>query len=178
MISALLQRIAAQGARGAVVPFSRVADLKQDMQALKDGDFHTDWLDRMAGYIAQEENKFIPDSVDFTPRSIISVAIPSPKLILPFVYRGREVLCTVPPHYHATGPEINGGEMEQYLQDYLTPLGYHAVMAATCFSCPLYPICLARRTTGCPCSAWSGAIPAKFVWSIAPQGRWIATAGW
>ena len=131
MVDGLLRHIAARGARGAVVPFARIADLKQDMQLLKDGEFHTSWLDRMANHIAQEENKFLPDSVNFVPRSLISIAIPSPKLILPFTYRGKVVLCTVPPHYQVTASAIDDGEPERYIQEYLVPLGYHAAMTVT-----------------------------------------------
>ena len=48
MIIRLLNEIASHGDRGAIIPFSRIDELKKDMIALKNEDYHTDWLNRMA----------------------------------------------------------------------------------------------------------------------------------
>jgi len=42
------------------VPFSRISDLKKDMMDLKNGEYHTEWLDRMANHITGDTNAFIP----------------------------------------------------------------------------------------------------------------------
>jgi len=51
VIQELLSTIASNGDRGVVVPFSRVDDLKKDMMELRNGEYHTDWLNRMANHI-------------------------------------------------------------------------------------------------------------------------------
>jgi epoxyqueuosine reductase len=129
MINDLLSVIRSHGNRGAVVPFSRIDDLKKDMVDLKNGEYHTDWLDRMTKHITGNENRFIPSDISFVPRSLISVVMPSPKVILQFCYRGNAIPCIVPPHY--TNWYENNGQALQYIGDYLASLGYSIVTAET-----------------------------------------------
>jgi hypothetical protein len=53
MIKGLLDEIISHGDQGAVVPFSRIIDIKNDMKTLINGEYHTDWLNRMANHIVQ-----------------------------------------------------------------------------------------------------------------------------
>ena len=129
MISDLLNEIISHGDRGAVVPFSRVNDIKQDMIELQNGMFHTEWLKRMAKHITDDANKFIPSDITFEPRSLISVIIPSPKAMLQFIYHGGSFNCAVPPHY--TNWNKHNIRVQQYLSDYLSPYGFSATRAAT-----------------------------------------------
>lgn len=129
MINRLLDTITAHGHKGAVVPFSRVADIKQDMLDLKNGAFHTSWLDRMANYMTGEADNFIPGDIDFVPQSLISVVMPSPKAILQFHYRGRIIDCVLPPHY--INWDLNNTKTLRYISDYLSLFHFSAVMART-----------------------------------------------
>lgn len=129
MINRLLDTITAHGHKGAVVPFSRVASIKEDMLTLKNGAFHTSWLDRMANYMTGEADKFIPDDIGFAPQSLISVVMPSPKVMLQFNYHGKLVNCALPPHY--INWDSNNKRVLQYITDYISPFGYSAVIAPT-----------------------------------------------
>ena len=129
MIDNLLKEIYAHGDRGAVVPFSRVDDLKKDMLDLKNGDYHPSWLDRMVKHTTDETNKFIPHDITFEPHSIISIIMPSPKVILQFSYNGKITDCIVPPHYMDWNSKND--RVLQYLSSYLSPLGYSVAAAVT-----------------------------------------------
>jgi len=96
MINGLLSIVIAHGDRGAVVPFSHVSDIKNDMFDLKNGEFHTSWLDRMANHMTGDTDNFLPSDISFKPQSLISVVMPSPKVILQFNYHGRQVDCVLP----------------------------------------------------------------------------------
>jgi len=129
MVKGLLEEIANHGDRGAVAPFSRIEDLKRDMAALKNGGYHTDWLDRMANHIADDANKFIPADINFEPRSLISVAMPNHKALLQFSYRGKLFSFAVPPGQ--TDFYKNNDRVMQYIRSFLSPLGFSAAIAAT-----------------------------------------------
>ena len=129
MINLLLDEIKSHGDRGAVVPFSRVDNLKKDMIDLKNGEYHPDYLRRIADHILGDENKFIQPDIEFEPRSLISIVMPSPKVMLQFHYHGNVVHCTVPPHY--TDWHEKNGRALQYLKDYLTPHGFSVAMVIT-----------------------------------------------
>lgn len=118
MIKDLLNEIVSHGDRGAVVPISRINDLKQDMYDLQNGEYHTGYVDWMAG----NADKFIPAGLDFEPRSVISVVRPDPKVILRFTYGGKPVNCIVPPLY--TNEDAKGEEVLRYISNYVKPLGY------------------------------------------------------
>jgi len=129
MIEQLLNEIVSHGDRGAVVPFSRVDDLKKDLTALKNSVYHTDWINRMAKHITDDANKFIPLNLSFEPRSLISVVMPSKKTMLQFCYRGEYVNCAVPPAQ--TNFYRSNDRVLQYISDYLSPLGFSAAKAVT-----------------------------------------------
>lgn len=120
MIEVLLNEIASHGEKGAVVPVSRFDDLKREMEDLKSEDYHafSDW---MAGAMA------IPQDLGFTPRSLISVITPSPKVMLQFNVDGKMVHCVVPPQYSDGSKDM---EVLQYISSYLTPLGFTAAIAS------------------------------------------------
>ena len=129
MIQGLLDEIFTHGDRGAVVPFSRIGDIKSDMTALKNGEFHTDWLNRMVNHITDDSNKFIPSDIGFVPRSLISVVMSSPKVLLQFNYCGKLFHCVVPPHY--TDWYAKNDQVLKYIGKYLKPLGFSVAKAVT-----------------------------------------------
>ena len=129
MITDIIDVIASHGDRGAVVQFSHIDDLKKDMFDLQNGEYHTDWLCRMAKHILGEENKFIPPDITFKPRSLISIIMPNPKVILRFHYHSSVVHCVVPPHY--TDWYEKNDRALQYLEDYLTPRGFSVAIVKT-----------------------------------------------
>ena len=127
MIKGLLDAIASHGNRGAVVPFPRIEDLKKDMLEVQASGYHTDWLDRMVNHMTGDTAKFAP--AEFQPRSLISVVMPSSKVILRFQYRGKPVQCVVPPLY--TTWDSKNNQTLQAICDYLSPHGYTAAMIKT-----------------------------------------------
>ena len=129
MIKGLLDKITSQGDRGAIVPFSRINDIKNDMTSLKNGGFHTDWLNRMAKHMTDDANKFIPPDTEFEPHSLISVLMPSPKVIIQFVHSGKILNGVIPPHY--TDWYFHNDRALQYIRDYLAPFEFSAVTAMT-----------------------------------------------
>ena len=129
MIRGLLDEIVSHGDRGAVVPFSRIDDIKSDMVALKNREFHTDWLNRMVKHTTDDANKFIPSDIDFEPCSLISIVMPSPKVLLQFNYCGKSLHCVVPPHY--TNWYAKNDQTLKYIGEYLTPFGFSVVKALT-----------------------------------------------
>ncbi|MCL2300212.1 MAG: hypothetical protein FWC27_08730, partial [Firmicutes bacterium] len=115
------------GDMGAVVPFSRIDDLKKDMLEVKSAGYHTDWLDRMVNHMTGDMGKFAP--AEFQPNSLISIVIPSPKVILTFHHRGKPARCVVPPLY-ATWDSKNN-QVLQTICDYLAPHGFSATIMKT-----------------------------------------------
>jgi len=120
MIDDLLDLIAAHGDRGAVVPISRVDDLRQDMEALRVGDYHTEVLDRRVSFI----DRFIPADLPFEPKSVIVVVTPSPKMAIEFSIGGRPFQAILPPSYADMGPA--DAKVLAYIREHLTPLGHFA----------------------------------------------------
>jgi len=122
MISDLLGIIESNGDRGAIVPFSRIEDLRNDLIELKNNKFHSNWLDRMINWVANDANNFIPSDIKFKHHSLISIIMPSPKVILKFEYNGKILDCILPPHYFNW--ELNNDRVLHYLSEYLRPFGY------------------------------------------------------
>jgi epoxyqueuosine reductase len=125
MIKGLLDKIVFQGDRGVVVPISRVDDLKQDMYDLQNGEYHTGYIDGMAG----NTNNFIPTDLGFEPRSVILAVKPSPKYMLQFNYSGKPFDCIVPPP--TINEHLNAVEILEYINDYLKPFGFMAAGAGS-----------------------------------------------
>ena len=127
MIAELLKEISSQGNYGAAVPFSRVDSIKQDMIDIKNGTFHTNIHDRMINHTLDESEPYLPEVMDFEPRSLISVIMPCFEQTVQFDYRGKTVSCRVPPLY--TGWDERNENSLQYLSDFLRPLGYSVAIA-------------------------------------------------
>lgn len=123
MVQGLLNEIALHGERGAVVPISRADDLKRDIEELADGEFQTRWIGRMAA----NKEKFIPSGLNFVPRSLISVIMPSPKVMLQFTHREQPVACIMPPTY--CDSQAGEAKVLSYMNAYLAPRGYTAALA-------------------------------------------------
>jgi len=120
MIDDLLAFIAAHGDRGAVVPISRVDDLRRDMEQLRAGSYHTTVLDTRVSMT----DRYIPADLPFEPRSVIVVVTPSPKLTIEFNIGGRPFPATLPPSYADMGPA--DAKVLEYIRGYLSPLGHCA----------------------------------------------------
>ena len=75
------------------------------------------------------EDRFIPPDMGFAPRSLISVIIPGPKVILRFNYLGNAVNCVLPPHF--ANWEANNKRALRYITEYLTPLGFSVAITRT-----------------------------------------------
>ena len=129
MVNGLISEIRANGDRGAVVPFYRVNDLKNDMLDLKNGGYHPCWLNRMANHITDSANRFVPPEITFEPQSLITVVMPGPKLVLKFCYNGRVFDVILPPHYMDW--ENKNKRALEYISGYLAPYGFSAVTAIT-----------------------------------------------
>ena len=123
MIQSLLNEIASHGNKGAIVPISRIDDLKQDMEDLKNSDYHTGFIDWRAGSV----DKFMPTGLDFEPRSIISALAPCPQVVIQFVYHGNPVECLLPPTY--TTMNTASSEVLLYINNFLKPSGFKAGIA-------------------------------------------------
>ena len=121
VIEDVLALIADRGGRGAVVPVSRFADLRRDLDNLRHGDFHTRWLDKRAAIADQ----FVPDTLGFQPRSVIVVVLPSVKVSIRFDDAGTPVECLVPPTY----TDLDAPEAE-LLSDLNASLCLHGYSAA------------------------------------------------
>jgi epoxyqueuosine reductase len=126
MIRALLKEIDAHGDRGALVPVSRMEDLRREMAEIKNETQQpfSDW-----SWMA------VPDSLGFTPRAILTVMTCSPKVLLRFHDDDRQVCCIVPPYY--TDEDAVSPKVLSYISAYLTPLGFQAAPAD---NIPLKPL--------------------------------------
>jgi epoxyqueuosine reductase len=120
MINDILSSLSDRGMRGAFAPISRIGDLKRDMESLKDGEFRSGFID----WWLTAADKLIPEDLDFTPRSLITVIAFSPKMALKFTYKGKAVECILPPTY----AEIVSTESKEseYINELLSPFGYKA----------------------------------------------------
>jgi len=117
IIGGLLEKIAVNGGKGAVVPVERFYELKGELDSLKTEKYHafSDWLGN---------NMAIPDDFNFKPRSLICVIVPSPRVMIEVNYHGESIQCIVPPQYLDANHRDN--EFLQYINDYLEPFGYKA----------------------------------------------------
>ena len=61
MIKTFLNEISTHGDKGAVVPISRIDDIKQDLEDLKNGEYHTPWID----WMADKADKLLPEDLSF-----------------------------------------------------------------------------------------------------------------
>jgi epoxyqueuosine reductase len=126
MLRALLNEIVAHGDRGALVPVSCMEDLRREMEEINNETHQpfSDW-----SWMA------VPDSLDFTPRSILCVATYSPKVRLRFHDGSKPAPCIVPPYY--TDEDAVSPKVLSYISAYLEPLGFRAAAAD---NIPLKPL--------------------------------------
>jgi len=123
MIAEVLALIADRGAHGAVVPVARLDDLRRDLDDLRDGDFHTWWIDRRAAVA----DRFVPDTLGFQPQSIVVAVLPCSKVSIRFDDAGTAVECLVPPTY--TDLDAPEAELLRALNESLASHGYSAAIA-------------------------------------------------
>ena len=124
MAKGLLDEITSHGDRGAVLPFSRVEDVRQDVLALKNEAFQTSWLQKIVGWIEEDSPPLIPPDIGFVPRSLITVVMPGSGITIRFAYRGKQVDCILPPQYD--NHEDRNEQKLRYIRSYLKPLGFSA----------------------------------------------------
>lgn len=119
MIDNLLKEITEHGDRGAIVPISRFDELKCELEELKTGKYHmfSDWI---------LNSMNITNDIGFTPRSLITVIVPSPKVMIGFTYNGKVVHYIIPPQY--LDEVYKDEEVLQYINAYLKPHGYKAAL--------------------------------------------------
>jgi epoxyqueuosine reductase len=129
MLEEMLSTIVSHGDHGAVVSYSYISDIKQDMLDLKSAGYHSDWLDRMVNHLADDADRFLPPELGFEPRSLISVAMPCSKMLLSFSYGGCLINAVVPPGY--AGFYLENDRVLQYLSDFVVPRGYSVAKVPT-----------------------------------------------
>ena len=95
MIDGISARLAERGIKCAFTPISRVGDLRREITELGGGEVQTDFIK----WWISIADRFLPDGLDFEPRSIITAIAYSPKVSLRFNYGGRQADCVLPPTY-------------------------------------------------------------------------------
>jgi len=83
----------------------------------------------MINHVTDDANKFIPQEFSKEHRSVFIVLIPSPKVVLEFNFAGKLIPVEVPAHYSYW--DRNNNRVQQYINEYLAPLGYSAAKAVT-----------------------------------------------
>jgi len=122
IINKLLLEINSHGSRAAVVPFSRINDIKKDLFDLKNSANNINWANRMINHVTDDKNKFLPPDLDFEPQSLISVMMPSSKVLLQFNYFGKSLNCTIPPIY--ADWNLKNNQMLQCISENLSLNGF------------------------------------------------------
>ena len=129
MVEELLKEIASHGDMGSVVPFSRIEDIKRDIISIKNGDFSTDWINRIYNHLTEKDDRYIPKSTSFKPLSIITVVMKNPKYLVQFQHKGRTSDFILPPVY--INFENKNEETLKYLTKYLNAEGFLVEMIPT-----------------------------------------------
>jgi epoxyqueuosine reductase len=120
MIESILQEISNRGDKAAIVPINRLQDIRQDVLDLQAREALNDFQKYIVNHIYVLD---VPDT-DFEVCSILVVASPGPFLArITFNWQGKRVPLLLPASYTQ---EVSGPlRIERYLQDYLSPRGYH-----------------------------------------------------
>lgn len=119
----LLSIIAEQGDTAKLVPISLLSELQEEMQELN----RRYTLNNYQKYLVNEMFSYHLPEVDFTIRSILVIATPSPGVRLYFHKDGKKIPDLLPAGYHDyfAAP----GRIENYLRNYLTVNNYHITLA-------------------------------------------------
>ncbi len=124
MTEFVTQEILNHGDKSAVVPVSRLQDIRQDIEDLKGSGFLNDFQK----YIVDDLYDLDEPDADFEIRSILVVASPSPFLArIAFHWQGKRIPLMLPASYldEVSGPP----RIERYLNESLNPRGYHVQYA-------------------------------------------------
>ena len=120
MIQEILSKLSLHGLKSAFAPISRVEDLKRDLEELKNGDFHTGFID----WITSNADKLLPNDLGFEPRSLIVAAAFSTKASLRFTYNGKSIDCLLPPTYAEFG--MAESKESDFVVELLKQYGFNA----------------------------------------------------
>ena len=124
MLESMMQDINQHGAKVSIVSISRLQELKQDIETLK----NSSCLSGFQNFIVNDIYSFDLPEVDFPIRSVILVASPSPAQTKVVFHRdGKEIPLTLPATY-TDGNSITN-QISKILRDFLEPRGFHAVNA-------------------------------------------------
>jgi epoxyqueuosine reductase len=121
MILKLICKIASHGYRGAVVPISCIKSLKQDIEELREDNYHNKYFDELI----KNADNLVPDTLGFEPQSFITVIAPSHKVIIKFTYQNNEIDCVLPPIYAEYGSKET--EVLECINTFLEPHGFKAL---------------------------------------------------
>jgi epoxyqueuosine reductase len=124
MTEFVTQEILNRGDKSAIVPASRLRDIRQDIENLKNSGVLNDFQK----YIVDELYAVDVPDTDFEIRSILIIASPGPLLArMAFHWQGKRIPLMLPASYlnEVSGPP----RIEQYLSEFLNPRGYHVQYA-------------------------------------------------
>jgi epoxyqueuosine reductase len=120
MIELLKQEILKHGDNSKIVPLNRLQNIKQDIEDLKG----TGFLNNFQKFIVNDLYMLELPDTDFEICSIIIVASPSPSLAkITFNWKGKRIPLMLPAGY--IYKEMMPPNIEQYLNEFLGPRGYH-----------------------------------------------------
>ena len=120
MVELLNQRILIHGDKSMIIPVRRLQDIKQDIEDLKGSGFLNDFQK----YIVNDLYVLDLPDTEFEIRSIIIIASPSPSMAkITFHWKGKKIPLMLPAGYIIK--ETVPPNIEQYLNEFLSPRGYH-----------------------------------------------------
>jgi epoxyqueuosine reductase len=124
MTESMIQEILDHDDKSAIVPISRLQDIKQDIENLKSGGFLNDFQKYIVNDLYVTE---VPDT-DFEIRSILVIASPRPLLArIAFHWQGKRIPLMLPASYL---DEVSGPlRIEHRLNEFLNPRGHHVQYA-------------------------------------------------
>ncbi|HUL62195.1 MAG TPA: 4Fe-4S double cluster binding domain-containing protein [Methanocella sp.] len=123
MGSDLLRQLEERGYAGRIVPVERLADLREDIEALRRDGLLDDFLYReyLSNFV------FGPPADMPDARSLIIVAARQPQYRFTFAWKGKAVAAVVPPTYLHAG--VSDQAVERTLTELLAPGGYRIAPA-------------------------------------------------
>lgn len=123
MEKALLELITQQGDHGVLLPFTRLADIAEDVRRLTHSE---DYLTGGIDWMATDPLRFLPNDLPFAPASLLMVATPSPRARLRFGWQGRVIESIMPPTYADMDKDAG---ILRYLSAFLNGYGQRIVPA-------------------------------------------------
>jgi len=122
LVKKLNKKINSKGLKGKIVSISHLAQLKEEIK-----NRHTTPL--LDEYFYQEclsVFNYSPPASLASPKSIIIVSVPQPKILVTFRWQKKKYILTIPPTYLHEAVDM----VRNILEEVLNPEGYHIVRAA------------------------------------------------